>query len=630
MNMIMANKPRLNFSRDIFPRVLLAVAGGGILFIILMVFTVSVYASNHNSVIYPGISISDLDLSGMDVPKAISAVRQHFSYPQEGRIVFQDGQQLWLATPAEVGLFLNPESSAISAFGVGRQGGMMQRFSSQLQAWSTGVRLPPQLIYDQRLAYQYLEKIASEINRPVIEASIQLNGIEVIATAGQIGRQLDIEATLSPLEVYLRSMTDGVLPLVIHETPPEILDASAQAEIARKMLNAPLALVIPDPRADDPKPWIIDQDTLARMITLRRVTNEQGTQIEVGLNQDSLQSFLDKIALEFDSQTRNARFIFNDETRELELIESAIIGRSLNIDATLNEINLKLNQGEHHVNLQLEYQYPQIKDDAQATDLGISELVTYQTSYFYGSSASRIQNIQIAAARFHGVLVPPGAEFSMAEILGDVSLDNGYAEALIIFGNRTIKGVGGGVCQVSTTLFRTAFFGGFPIVERYPHAYRVTYYELTRQGSVDTNLAGLDATVFVPVVDFKFRNDTPHWLLMETYVNSAARTLTWKFYSTSDDRKVEWKTTGLLNLVDPDEPILQENPELAKNEIKQVDWEVQGADVTVTRVVYRNNQVYLEDTFYTHYLPWRAVYEYGPGSNLSKLLAKLLPETLLP
>jgi vancomycin resistance protein YoaR len=80
--------------------------------------------------------------------------------------------------------------------------------------------------------------------------------------------------------------------------------------------------------------------------------------------------------------------------------------------------------------------------------------------------------------------------------LGDVSLDNGYAEALIIFGDRTIKGVGGGVCQVSTTLFRTAFFGGFPIVERYPHAYRVGYYEQTSSGAINPNYAGLDATVF--------------------------------------------------------------------------------------------------------------------------------------
>ena len=80
----------------------------------------------------------------------------------------------------------------------------------------------------------------------------------------------------------------------------------------------------------------------------------------------------------------------------------------------------------------------------------------------------------------------------MGDDLGDVSLDNGFAEALIIFGSRTIKGVGGGVCQVSTTLFRAAFLAGFPIVERYPHAYRVGYYEQTCAATIP-RLAGLDA-----------------------------------------------------------------------------------------------------------------------------------------
>ncbi|MDX1436018.1 MAG: VanW family protein, partial [Anaerolineales bacterium] len=249
-----------------------------------------------------------------------------------------------------------------------------------------------------------------------------------------------------------------------------------------------------------------------------------------------------------------------------------------------------------------------------AAELGITELVNAETSYFYGSSGPRIQNIETAASSFHGVLVGPGETFSMAEILGDISLDNGYAEAWIIYGDRTIKGVGGGVCQVSTTLFRNAFFSGFPIAERHPHAYRVYYYELTQGNSHNTTLAGLDATVFVPLVDFKFTNDSPNWLLMETYVNAAGRSLTWKFYSTSDGRRVEWDSTGLQNKIEAPEPLYQENPDLAKGEIKQVDWAVEGADVTITRTVFKGDSTYLEDRFVTHYRPWRAVYEYGPGT----------------
>ena len=202
----------------------------------------------------------------------------------------------------------------------------------------------------------------------------------------------------------------------------------------------------------------------------------------------------------------------------------------------------------------------------------------------------------------------------MARYLTDISLENGYAEAIIIVGDQSVKGVGGGVCQVSTTLFRTVFFAGFPIVERYAHAYRVGYYEQMSNGAPDTDLAGLDATVYVPLVDFKFRNDTPYWILMETYATD--HSLTWKFYSTSDGRTVDWTTTGVTNVTPPPEPIYREDPTLPAGEIIQVDWAVYGATVDVNRTVYRDNQVYFTDSIHTTYVPWPDGFNYGPGTDL--------------
>ena len=198
----------------------------------------------------------------------------------------------------------------------------------------------------------------------------------------------------------------------------------------------------------------------------------------------------------------------------------------------------------------------------------------------------------------------------MADVLGDVSLDTGYAEALIILGDRTIKGVGGGVCQVSTTLFHAAFFGGYQIDLRWPHAYRVKYYEQTASGGHDEDLAGLDTTVFAPQVDFRFTNNSPNWLLMETYPGN--HSLTWKFYSTSDGRTVDWQTSGQQNIVEPPDPSYEENPDLAKDEIKQVDWAVDGADVSVTRNVTRDGSIIHNDTFETHYIAWQAKFSMDP------------------
>ena len=254
-------------------------------------------------------------------------------------------------------------------------------------------------------------------------------------------------------------------------------------------------------------------------------------------------------------------------------------------------------------------------DTTTAADLGISEAVSVQSSYFYGSSAERVQNITAAAKSFHGLLIAPGETFSMASQLTDISLDNGYAEALIIVGNQTVKGVGGGVCQVSTTLFRTAFFGGFPIAERHAHAYRVYYYEKVAGNKINTEYAGLDATVYVPLVDFKFTNDTPYWLLMETYVEPASSRITWKFYSTSDGRTVEWNTTGPTNIVEAPEPLYRENPDLPGREDQAGGLCGPGSGCTRSTARFpAMAQVYFTDEFNTHYQPWQAIFEYGPGT----------------
>jgi len=347
---------------------------------------------------------------------------------------------------------------------------------------------------------------------------------------------------------------------------------------------------------------------------VKRVDNGGQAEIRVGLESGAFAQLLTPVAAQVDRKSKNARFRFNDTTRQIDLWENAAIGRSMDVPATIVAVNEALLRGEHALALAVKEEQPGVPDTASAESLGIRELVSSQTSYFRGSNAERMQNIEIAAKRFDGIFVPPGATFSMGEILGDVSLDNGFTEAWIIYGGRTIKGVGGGVCQVSTTLFRTAFFAGFPIVERYSHAYRVSYYEQTISGR-NPLLAGLDATVYFPLVDFKFVNDTPYWLLMETYFNPTSQSLTWKFYSTSDGRTVTFDASGPRNITAAPAPLFELNPEFSKNEIKQVDWAADGADATIIRTVWKNGVIYFTDPFITHYEPWQAVCQYGPETE---------------
>ena len=603
----------------LFPQLVAALISGVTLFLAIIIIWTLGFQLFYAGRIFPGVSVAGVDLSGLTPSDAAVKLNQALSYPIMGKVLFKDGEKAWMATPAQLGMVFDPSSSALTAYRLGRRGGLFGALADQIHARGRGVSVPPVIVFDQRVAFQYLSQMASQINQPMMEASLNVNGTTVDAQPGQVGRELKIDATLIYLAAQLQTFTDGEVPLVVQEVQPQILDVSAQADAARQILSQPLTLTIPNAAQGDSGPFIYTPEILANMILPQRVQNGDQQGVQVVLNPKGLRDLLTPVKTQVDRLPVDAKFIFNDGTRQLDLMADSKVGRSLDIDASIKAINEAIGRGEHSVPLVINEAQPRVPATATAQELGITELIHEETSYFYGSGSARIQNIEAASKQFLGILVAPGETFSMGEHLGDVSLDNGFAEALIIYGGRTIKGVGGGVCQVSTTLFRAAFNAGFPVVERTPHAYRVSYYEQNASGSVDTRLAGLDATVYFPLVDFKFTNDTPYWLLMETYMGNGS--LTWKFYSTSEGRSVTYDTTGVTNVKPAPSPLFEENPELKKNEMKQVDWAANGADVTVTRTVWKNGAVYFQDTFSTHYEPWQAICQYGPDSKNPEKLA---------
>ena len=607
---------------NLFKQILAALAGGFVIFLAIVIVWMIGYQLAYAGKIFPGVSVAGVDISGLSPNDAALKLSQTLSYPITGKVLFRDADRVWVASPAELGMVFDPSASALAAYDFGRKGGLFAALSGQISARGLGADVSPVVIFDQRVAYTYLQNIAAQVDQQVVEASLRVEGTNVVSEPGQLGRAINLDATLIYLGSQLQSFRDGEVPLVIQETSPTLLDVSSQAEAARRILSQPLTIAVPNYREGDPGPWTFDIPIVANMLAVNIVNNAGVAEMQVGLDPNVLRDSLDDLKVLVDRNPDNARFVFNDETGQIEPIQASAIGRVMDVEASITAINDALLRGEHTVALSVAEQAPAVVDTATGAELGVTQLIAEQTTYFYGSSEARIQNIVAAAERYHGLLVAPGETFSMGNELGDVSLENGFAEALIIYGGRTIKGVGGGVCQVSTTLFRTVFFAGFPVVERYSHAYRVSYYEMDASGSVDPNFAGLDATVYFPLVDFKFQNDTANWLLMETYVNVGARTITWKIYSTSDGRSITWETTGPANVVPPPAPLFEENPDFKVNQISQVDYAAQGADVTVSRTVWRGGQVYFSDQFITHYEPWQAVCQYGPGTEDPEQAAK--------
>ena len=200
-------------------------------------------------------------------------------------------------------------------------------------------------------------------------------------------------------------------------------------------------------------------------------------------------------------------------------------------------------------------------------------------------------------------MIPPGGVFSFNEIVRDVSSANGFEDSLVIWGDRTAVGVGGGVCQVSTTVFRAAYEGGFPLVERYNHGYVVDWY----------GEPGMDATIFTPTVDFKFRNDTNAYLLIDPVVDSANGVVTFNFYGTRPDRTVTVGKPQITDVVKPEPAVYTVDESLATGQTKQVEWEKEGMSVTVTRTIVENGTT-RTDTLESEYQPWQAVYLVGPGT----------------
>lgn len=239
-----------------------------------------------------------------------------------------------------------------------------------------------------------------------------------------------------------------------------------------------------------------------------------------------------------------------------------------------------------------------------ANNLGIKELIGTGTSLYQHSIPSRIYNVNLATSRVNGVLVAPDEEFSFAKAIGDVSKFTGYQQAYVIQNGKTVLGDGGGVCQVSTTLFRAILNAGLPITERHGHAYRVGYYE-------EDSAPGIDATVYVPTVDLKFKNDTGHYILIQAVIDPTILRLTFYLYGTKDNRQVTMTQPVITNQTPAPPPLYTDDPTLPKGEIKQIDFAAAGATVSFKRTVTKNGKTLYDDTYTTNYQPWQASYLRG-------------------
>jgi len=225
---------------------------------------------------------------------------------------------------------------------------------------------------------------------------------------------------------------------------------------------------------------------------------------------------------------------------------------------------------------------------------GISEIIAIGESNFLGSSWARKRNITVASNLYNGLILPKGKVFSFNEILKDVSPERGFAKELVIKGNKTEKEHGGGVCQVSTTVFRAAFLGGLKIEKRRSHSYAVPYYKPH----------GLDATIYLDVQDFKFRNDTDGDILIQTIVQDSD--MKFIFYGTSDNREVEIEGPFISGYKYAPEPIVEKTDQLPVGERYMTSYAHDGFHARWRRKVTKENSEPDEYILDSSYQAWPA------------------------
>lgn len=593
---------------------------GAILLFAAVVGLIVLFQIAYQDKIYPGVVSYGVSLGGLTAEQARETLDGRFTYDDQAVFTFRYAEQFWQARAGELGVQFDVEATVGEAYAAGRTGNFAVDLIDQAFIWLNGENITPIVRYDQNAAAQRIAQIAGEINRPARDAVLHVEGRNINATPGETGKAVDVISTLYRLDsAVLNFDAGGEIPLIVNETPPVSLDAEAAAQKARVALSAPVILTANDADGNTLGPWTATLEQIEQLLRIETVTDADGRlSYDVTVDVNAFRPFVEGLAAGLISQPRDARYHFDDTNRQLEVIQSAINGRTLDVDATLERLSRAIfDSNSRVIGLAFHEQPPRYTDFTSAGELGINELVSTGTSYYTGSSRARIENIILAASRFDGLVIAPGELFSFNRYVGDITPESGFVEGFVIIGDRTVRGVGGGVCQVSTTAFRAAFYGGYGVEERHAHGYRVGYYEIGGEG------VGMDAAIYIPdyaagesgELDFMFRNDTPYHLLIETTVYPANSMLEFRFYSTNPGRQVVKAGTEVSNVQPPAPTQYVANTDLGFGQELQVDWSAEGSYVQVTRLIRDTSGAEINYIFASRYQPWGAVIQVPPGDS---------------
>lgn len=448
-------------------------------------------------------------------------------------------------------------------------------------------------------AYNKLyEEMASAIEIPVVETEIKVSKGVISILNGSDGIGIDSAALEQKMKNQVEALNTSEITV-----PTKVLSAQLgeeEKEVLLKRANMLLSKTM-YVTLDDARIKLSGNELISFLST------KPGS--EFVADPEKLLDYAEGLATSMNRDPIDAKFSYSDG--KVTEFEPSRDGVEIDTQSTITNIQtmieklLATDTTTETVEIVVKRTPPQVTID-KVNELGIEERIGRGESYYAHSIPNRIFNVGLASDRINSALIAPGEEVSFNKLVGEVSAATGYRSAYIISQGRTVLGDGGGLCQVSTTLFRAAMNAGLPILERWGHSYRVSYYE-------QNSSPGIDATVIAPSKDFRFKNDTPGHILIQTINDPKNLHLVIEIYGTSDGRIATITEPKVWGITPPLPTVYQDDPSLPSGTMKQVDWSASGARASFEYKVTRDGETLQDQTFSTVYRPWAAVYLRGTG-----------------
>jgi len=375
-----------------------------------------------------------------------------------------------------------------------------------------------------------------------------------------LGHVVDKGPIVLAMENYIENLQlQDIRSSVVMDYPQVMLDGISQAQDQAQSIisSAPYLLILAN---DEIAP--LENQTLASF--LQFTPDQSGrNQLNLEISTSTVAIFLNTVGIGFNKPVIDAVLVVEDH--KVAAFNLPQEGRTIAIDQSVSSIIEALNSRQKEIKIYFTYQQPKV-DEEKIKEYGLTAKLGQGVSNFFGSSESRKFNISLGASKFNGLLIKPGEEFSFNDILGDVDKEHGWKAELVIKNGGVSPDYGGGLCQVSTTMFRAAVNAGLQITERYPHAFPVRYYDPQ----------GFDATIYPPSPDLKFINNTPNYLMIQTKIEG--NNLYFEIFGTNDSR--------ITKVLGP--YITQQSSD-------------GSLSTKLTQQVWKNGEIWFEKTFYSNY-----------------------------